>query len=151
MFVPRLTPTSAFRLDAVVDFNFGLCEYPFEPSFYVRCLCVLIKAFLDATVLTLFCSSTQLDLPRQILSTRPRASAAFAVELKVKVAGKAGLRRRLLLTHSICSIDAAAHNFVASTRTTIELRRTSHSLLAIGTGSAFSSSGSANLTVEGDL
>lgn len=69
------------------------------------------RAALDAPGFTLLCSGTQFDLPRQILSTMPRASAAFAVE--VKLAEKAGLRRRLLLAHSICSIDAAAHNFVA--------------------------------------
>ena len=37
MFVRRLTPTSAFRLDSVVDFNFGRSEYP------VRGLSVLIE------------------------------------------------------------------------------------------------------------
>lgn len=43
MFVLRLTPTSAFRLDSVVDFNFGRGVYPLAAPVYVRCLCVLIE------------------------------------------------------------------------------------------------------------
>jgi hypothetical protein len=102
MFVPRLTPTSAFRLDSVVDLNFAPCEHPLEAPVCVRCLCVLIKRSSTRRCSHCFLVAHTFDLSRQILSTMPRASAAFAVE--VKLAEKAGLRRRLVLAHSVCSL-----------------------------------------------
>jgi hypothetical protein len=84
MFVPRLTPTSAFRLDSVVDFNVGRCEYPLEAPVYVRCLFVVIKRSSTRRCSHCFVVAHKFDLPRQLLSIMPRASAAFAVDVNLR-------------------------------------------------------------------